>query len=469
MKGTHSVENFLKIVQYILSVSEKIEPLSDEIQNSYKELFEVSPNTSYSRFVCEARNRDIHSELTEEIHQIIISQPCVYCKNNSKGIDRVDSTLGYISNNVVSCCKTCNFLKRTMNQSQFYDHLELIYNFSMLKKTSPTTSIVDEIKKICRHTTMLPHEIFRHDRTYYDNLTFGLNDGNNNIDAVKRIKVCLEFVNTKEQRDIWNYFRRHVSSFRQIRGGKLIGRQIYVLVKDLTTNKYLGIISLSSDVYSMKHRDDYIGWSFETKDVNLKNIMNISTCVPLQPFGHNFNGGKLIAALAFSLDIATHYREKYDDSLLGLTTTSLYGKSIQYDRLPFLKHLGYTEGYSTANIPSEVTKLCANYLKMEYNYDYSTRKKLVIIHAAFKRLNIDKNEFLKTNEKGIYFGFTSTNAKDILCGNTPIHMCPQYTKYVRPASEVLSWWIERWAIQRYQCLKNKGRFVEGEQEPSSFN
>ena len=35
------------------------------------------------------------------------------------GIDRVDNTLGYTSNNVVSCCTECNFMKRTMNYQTF--------------------------------------------------------------------------------------------------------------------------------------------------------------------------------------------------------------------------------------------------------------------------------------------------------------------------------------------------------------
>lgn len=89
--------------------------------------------------------------------------------------------------------------------------------------------------------------------------------------------------------------------------------------------------------------------------------MNMSTCVPLQPFGFNFNGGKLLASLVFSQEVQEYFQQKYNEPLLGITTTSLYGKSIQYDRLECLKFVGYTKGNSVQNIPSEVTKLCNQY------------------------------------------------------------------------------------------------------------
>ena len=39
------------------------------------------------------------------------------------------------------------------------------------------------------------------------------------------------------------------------------GRNIKYIVKDINTGKYLGIITLGSDVSSITSRDEYIGWS----------------------------------------------------------------------------------------------------------------------------------------------------------------------------------------------------------------
>jgi hypothetical protein len=74
--------------------------------------------------------------------------------------------------------------------------------------------------------------------------------------------------------------------------------------------------------------------------------MNLSTCVGLQPFAFNYNGGKLLVKLAFSKEVMDKFYEKYNEQLLGIITTGLYGKSIQYDRLKELKFIGYTSGNS---------------------------------------------------------------------------------------------------------------------------
>ena len=49
----------------------------------------------------------------------ITKQPCEYCGEYSGeflgtyfcGIDRIDSNQGYVKNNVVACCETCNRMK----------------------------------------------------------------------------------------------------------------------------------------------------------------------------------------------------------------------------------------------------------------------------------------------------------------------------------------------------------------------
>lgn len=43
------------------------------------------------------------------------------------GIDRIDSSKGYIEGNVVPCCKTCNVSKMDMNYFEFINHIKKIY------------------------------------------------------------------------------------------------------------------------------------------------------------------------------------------------------------------------------------------------------------------------------------------------------------------------------------------------------
>lgn len=48
-------------------------------------------------------------------------------------IDRVDPTKGYIIDNCVPCCTTCNYMKRILQRDEFLDHVKKIYNFSIIK------------------------------------------------------------------------------------------------------------------------------------------------------------------------------------------------------------------------------------------------------------------------------------------------------------------------------------------------
>lgn len=42
------------------------------------------------------------------------------------GVDRVDSRVGYIETNVVSCCKFCNIAKRDRSAEDFIAHCKLV-------------------------------------------------------------------------------------------------------------------------------------------------------------------------------------------------------------------------------------------------------------------------------------------------------------------------------------------------------
>ena len=44
------------------------------------------------------------------------------------GIDRIDSNIGYIKNNVVPCCNKCNTAKSILSQNEFKDLIIKIYN-----------------------------------------------------------------------------------------------------------------------------------------------------------------------------------------------------------------------------------------------------------------------------------------------------------------------------------------------------
>ena len=97
----------------------------------------------------------------------------------------------------------------------------------------------------------------------------------------------------------WNAVRTFSSTMKN---NSNIGRNLYYIVADKVTKKYLGVICISSDFLDLTPRDNAIGWSRDVKtQQHMINHTAIgSTIVPLQPLGYNYMGGKLLALMCLS-------------------------------------------------------------------------------------------------------------------------------------------------------------------------
>ena|SRR3990167_239152 len=86
-------------------------------------------NYRYLTLIQTAKRKKLELGVTKEDHHHITRKPCHYCnsKNETFGLDRVNSSLGYLEENVVSCCATCNFMKLQMTKENFLTHIEKIY------------------------------------------------------------------------------------------------------------------------------------------------------------------------------------------------------------------------------------------------------------------------------------------------------------------------------------------------------
>ena len=127
--------------------------------------------------------------------------------------------------------------------------------------------------------------------------------------------------------EIWNALRTFLSTMKN---NSNIGRNLNFLIRDKKTKKYLGVTCMSSDFLDLTPRDEYIGWDREAKTQRMINHTCIgSTIVPIQPLGYNLVGGKLLALLCLSRTVEDTWEHQYKDKLVGVTTTSLYGKTKQ--------------------------------------------------------------------------------------------------------------------------------------------
>ena len=124
------------------------------------------------------------------------------------------------------------------------------------------------------------------------------------------------------------------------------GRTIKWIVTEDTTNKIVGVIRFGSPTINSKPRNDYFGEVLSLSEINHKFVMAFNI-VPVQPFGYNYLGGKLLSLLASSNELKRQFDAKYGTDLQYFETTSLYGTTkgvSMYDGLkPYIRHIGDTE------------------------------------------------------------------------------------------------------------------------------
>ena len=165
-----------------------------------------------------------------------------------------------------------------------------------------------------------------------------INNLEQTISEIENIEPYVEIVESGNDSTKWTYIRKmiHTMSFTANPG-----RNVKVNVKDRTTGKLLGQISLASDVTSLGVRDKYIGWTKDDKfkKGKLNHTTIASTIVCTQPLGYNFLGGKLIATMATAPAIRDYWKKKYGQTLIAVGTTSLYGIHSQYNGIPHYKTL----------------------------------------------------------------------------------------------------------------------------------
>jgi len=92
-----------------------------------------------------AKDRNLLFELSTKEFASIVVKPCHYCgaeNSNTKftknckngfpynGIDRIDSLIGYVTDNVLPCCKNCNLGKRDMLQADFIAWAKRVAEFN---------------------------------------------------------------------------------------------------------------------------------------------------------------------------------------------------------------------------------------------------------------------------------------------------------------------------------------------------
>ena len=272
--------------------------------------------------------------------------------------------------------------------------------------------------------------------------------------------------------ETWNAIRTFSSTMKN---NSNIGRNLFYVLTDEVTGKYLGVICISSDFLDLTPRDNAIGWSRDVKtQQHMINHTAIgSTIVPLQPLGYNYMGGKLLALMCLSDTVQKDWKRQYGDTLVGVTTTSLYGKTkagglSQYDGLEHWNPMGFSSG-SVAFEPSRATKkLVFDWIKENHTRKYfewweaKNQQGLPLkrdhknrsLNFAYSQLKIPKELIRTEHQRGIYFSPLYNNTNEFLRKEITDE---SLVKSFDTSEEALAnIWKTRYAKPRIRQLQKKG-------------
>ena len=258
------------------------------------------------------------------------------------------------------------------------------------------------------------------------------------------------------------------------------GKTIKLVVREINTNTVVGFIRLGSPLINSKPRNDYLGGVPDLPIFNKRAIMGFNI-VPVQPFGFNCLGGKLLAAICCSHDIRRMINQKYNTEFCLFETTSLYGNikgASMYDGMkPFLRYKGDTQSKFLLTLGEDIYfELRDWFVKKNDGEELihkgaSSRKlkmqtKMVgIIKASLKQHNTKKyEEFYNaiksagevTTQKRFYMSeYGYSNAKDVLLGKTEVlTKAENFDRF--ELDGVVSWW-KKHATKRHKKLIDEDR------------
>ena len=274
-------------------------------------------------------------------------------------------------------------------------------------------------------------------------------------------------------------FMTNVNLFSSYTVVRQIGKQIRFVVKN--HGKIIGFIRISSPVLSIRPRNDYFKSPLKHYHVN-PFMLNGSVIVSIQPFGYNFNGGKLLTSLCISNEMTDRIRKFLPDYCF-FETTSLRGESkqsSQYDGMePYLRKNGLTTSrqlqFPTADVYNELRNCIEPaYGEKEFNGRVTSRKsspklreytKLIsIFEKELKEMDIDKyNSFIELkrsrvnlqNLKGYYYSTLGySNVREHILYNEPLK---ENDRARFDFKNLYQRW-QRKAVERYERLKSENRF-----------
>lgn len=257
------------------------------------------------------------------------------------------------------------------------------------------------------------------------------------------------------------------------------GKELKLLIKEKNTNTVIGFIKLASPMINSKPRNEYLNGTPELSIFNKRAIMGF-IIVPVQPFGFNYLGGKLLALICCSHKVREMLNKKYNTEFCLFETTSLYGNikgTSMYDGLkPFLRYKGDTQSKFIPSLGDEqyttVKKIIEKEIGGEIIHKGASSRKLKITQKIISLIKLalkddykdEHNQFVKaisnaegiTTQKRFYMSdYGYENVKDVLLGKTnTLSKGQNFDKH--SLENIINWWKKK-ATSRYNNLKSENK------------
>jgi len=291
-----------------------------------------------------------------------------------------------------------------------------------------------------------------------------------NSEIIPVIEIC----ETKHQLDIFRIFRYYWSSPYS----EYVGRRLKLIIRDngLPNSPVIGIAALGSSIIHIPDRDDWIGWDKPNRTNNLIYTMDAYVLGALPPYNYLL-GGKLVSSLIASNEVRNIYRKKYNDVITNIAkrtandlacifTTSLYGKSSQYNRLKFnntslYTYIGSTKGYGTLHLTDETFGAMRDLLEyrgINVNNKFGDGPvwRMRVIRSAADILGFDADSLLKHSyQRAIYVTPLAANYKEFLQGKSQ-----QLDYFDYPIDSLIDYWRNRWLLKRRTSSKVKEEVLD---------
>lgn len=284
----------------------------------------------------------------------------------------------------------------------------------------------------------------------------------NEPDDYLKIKPDLVFADNKADVKTWMTLRNfiHAQVYNQN-----VGRTMRCFVIDRNSGRYLGVLALASDFVVIGPREKYIGWTADnrTKDKRLNFTAMAQTICPTQPFGFNYTGGKLMALLCCSDKFVNKWNEKYKkQALIGITTTSLFGRPSQYTRLKYWHDCGDTAGEQFLEPSEHIYQAMKEWMKKRYKKEYDgfvganggkvvSRPKTRITRFVLSRLGVRAPK--NNAPRGVYFCLLYKDGREFLrMEKQKILAKPLFDNRL---DVLFDMWKERYAKNRIKNTKDR--------------